>query len=117
MCLDALLRLAWCVGSGKAAGWLKLSKSGAVLERGPVDTAVGLPQHPSYEGAVVIGAGLERLPRNAQVAGGSGVLCAKDLLEYAEQHVPEALYNDRVNAARNDREFCARRTEVQATYW
>jgi hypothetical protein len=85
--------------------------------RGPIDTSVGSPERPSYEGAAVIGAGLERLPRNAQViGGGTGMLCAKDLLEYAERHAPELLYNDRVNAAKNDPGFCARRAEVQAAY-
>jgi hypothetical protein len=115
-CLDALLQLSWCLGSGKAAGWLKLSKSGAELVRGPVDASVGSPERPSYEGTVVIGQGLERLPRTAQVIGGTGMLCANDLLDFAERHAPAGLYAERVNAARNDPEFCARRAEVQAAY-
>jgi hypothetical protein len=107
-CLDALLRLSWCLGTGKAAGRLRLSKRGDVLVRGPVDACVGSPERLSYEGAAVIGAGLDQLPRNAQViGGGTGMLCAMDLLEYAERHAPELLYNDRVNAAKNDPGFCA----------
>jgi hypothetical protein len=62
-CLDALMRLAWCRGSGKAAGLLKLSKSGAVLVRGPVDACVGSPERLSYEGAAVIEDGIARRPR------------------------------------------------------
>jgi uncharacterized protein DUF3987 len=115
-CLDALMRLAWCRGSGKAAGWLKLSKSGAVLVRGPVDAIVGSPERLSYEGAAVLGKGLTTLPRTPRVIGGKGVLCANDLLAYADRVAPAEQYDNRVNAAKNDPEFCARRAEVQATY-
>ena len=115
-CLEALMRLAWCRGSGKAAGRLLLSKSGAVLVRGPVDACVGSPERLSYEGAAVIGNGLTTLPRVSQVIGGKGVLCANDLLEFAEQNAPAGLFVDRVNDARNEPEFCDRRAEVQATY-
>ena len=110
------MRLAWCRGSGKAAGRLKLSKSGAVLVRGPVDACVGSPERLSYEGAAVIGDGLTTLPRVSQVIGGKGVLCANDLLEFAEQNAPAELFVDRVNDAKNEPEFCDRRAAVQATY-
>ena len=106
------MRLAWCRGSGKAAGWLKLSKSGAVLVRGPVDACVGSPERLSYEGAAVVGNGLTRLPRIAQVIGGKGMLCAADLLEFADRHAPADRYDDRITDAKNDPEFRARASQA-----
>jgi Protein of unknown function (DUF3987) len=115
-CLEALMRLAWCRGSGKAAGRLKLSKSGAVLVRGPVDACVGSPERLSYEGAAVIGNGLTTLPRTALVVGGTGILCANDLLEFAERHASADRFVAVVTEAKNDPAFCERREKVRATY-
>ena len=75
-CLDAILRLSWCVGVGRSAGWLGLAKDGDPLVYGPVDVTVGSPERLVYEGEVSLGKGLERLPRISTVIGGSGVLCA-----------------------------------------
>jgi hypothetical protein len=115
-CLDALMRLAWCRGSGKAAGWLKLSKSGAVLVRGPVDACVGSPERLSYEGAAVIDEALARLPRTAQVIGGSRMLCANDLLEFAEHNAPAAQFVDLLTDARNDPDFRGKSDALKAEF-
>jgi hypothetical protein len=115
-CLDALLRLSWCCGKGKAAGRLMLSKRGDVLVRGPVDACVGSPERLSFEGAAVIGAGLDRLPRIAKVIGGAGMLCANDLLEFAERHASADRFDAVVTEAKNDLDFCERRDKVRATY-
>jgi hypothetical protein len=115
-CLDAFLRLSWCRGKGKAAGRLMLSKAGAVLVRGPVDACVGSPERLSFEGAAVIGAGLDLLPRTAQVIGGTGMLRASDLLEFAERHAPADRFVAVVTEAKNDPDFCERREKVQAKF-
>ena len=64
-CLEAILRLSWCVGVGpfrrmaragegrRSAGLRAVSTSPSVRPRGLV-----------YEGEVSLGKGLERLPRN-----------------------------------------------------
>ena len=93
-CLKALIRLAWCNGLGKSGGFLKLTKAGSVLSDGPVDVSVGSPERLSYEGAAVVGKGLTRLPRASQVIGGKGMLCASDLLAFADQQAPQAQYDD-----------------------
>ena len=41
--LEAFIRLAWCCGTGKGQGVLRLSKDGKVLVRGPVDISVAIP--------------------------------------------------------------------------
>jgi hypothetical protein len=115
-CLDALLRLSWCRGSGKSAGFLKLTKAGSVLVYGPVDTSVGSPERLSYEGAAVIGKGLTALPRNSVVTGGTGMLCAADLLAYADLHAPADLFEERVNAVKLKPDFVAQRTAMQGVY-
>ena len=115
-CLDALMRLAWCRGHGKSAGWLKLSKSGQALIRGAVDASVGSPERLSYEGAAVLSAGLTPLPRIAQVIGGKGMLCADDLLEYAARHAPEDRFVARVTAAKNDPDFREKSDALKAAF-
>ena len=115
-CLEALMRLSWCRGSGKAAGWLKLSKSGAVLVRGPVDACVGSPERLSYEGEAVIDDGISRLPRVSKVVGGTGMLCARDLVAFANQHAPEDQYHALVDEAKADPEFCKRRDAAKVAY-
>jgi hypothetical protein len=115
-CLKALMRLAWCRGSGKAAGWLKLSKSGAVLARGPVDACVGSPERLSYEGEAVIDDGISRLPRVSKVVGGTGMLCARDLVAFADRHAPEDQFHALVDEAKADPEFCERRDAAKVAY-
>ena len=115
-CLDALMRLAWCRGSGKAAGRLKLSKSGDVLVRGPIDACVGSPERLSYEGAAVIGDGLTTLPRDRAVIGGKGMLCANDLLEFADRDAPLERFANASTPQRTTRSSARRRAAVQAAY-
>ena len=70
-CLEAILRLSWCVGVGRSAGWLGLAKDGDPLVYGPCDVTVGSPERLVYEGEISLGKGLERLPRKSTVIGGS----------------------------------------------
>ena len=114
--LRALTRLAWCRGSGDGRGFLKLTKAGSVLVYGPVDTTVGSPERLSYEGANVIGKGVETLPRVSRVVGGAGVLCAKDLIAYADEHAPEAQFNALVEAEKAKPEFIAQRDALRGAH-
>ena len=61
------MRLSWCVGVGRSAGWLALAKDGDPLVYGPCDVTVGSPERLVYEGEISIGKGLERLPRKSTV--------------------------------------------------
>ena len=102
--LKALIRLAWCKGSGEARGFLKLSSAGSILPPyGPVDTTVGSAERVSYEGANVIGKGVKTLPRNSVGHGGHGMLCVKDLIAYADEHAPEAQFKALVEAEKRSR--------------
>ena len=77
-CLTAIMRLAWCVGIGRSAGWLALAKDGDPLVYGPCDVTVGSPERLVYEGEISIGKGLERLPRKSTVWGGTRhVVCGR----------------------------------------
>ena len=115
-CLKALMRLAWVRGKDKGAGWLMLSKRGDALVRGPIDACVGSPERLSYEGQVVIDDGISRLPRVSKVVGGTGMLCARDLVAFANQHAPEDQYRALVDEANADPEFCKRRDAAKLAY-
>ena len=115
-CLKALMRLAWVRGKDKGAGWLMLSKRGDTLVRGPIDACVGSPERLSYEGEAVIDDGISRLPRVSKVVGGSGMLCARDLVAFADQHAPEDQYQALVAEAKADPEFCKRRDAAKVAY-
>ena len=115
-CLKALMRLAWVRGKDKGAGWLMLSKRGDALVRGPIDACVGSPERLSYEGEAVIDDGISRLPRVSKVVGGTGMLCASDLVAFANQHASEDQYHALVDEAKADPEFCKRRDAAKAAY-
>ena len=115
-CLHAIMRLAWVHGQGAAAGWLVPSVCGSVLVRGPIDAVVGSPERLSYEGAGKLERGVKALPRVSRVIGGSGMVDADDLIAHADQHAPEQLFRERVEAARNDPAFVAARAAVDAAY-
>ena len=115
-CLKALMRLAWVRGKDKGAGWLMLSKRGDALVRGPIDACVGSPERLSYEGEAVIDDGISRLPRVSKVVGGTGMLCARDLVAFANQHAPEDQYHALVDEAKADPEFCKRRDAAKVAY-
>ena len=115
-CLVSILRLSWCVGVGRSAGWLGLAKDGDPLVYGPCDVTVGSPERLVYEGEVSLDKGLERLPRNSTVIGGSGVLCAAALIAFADQHAPVKQFNELVAAAKNDPAFLAQQAAVKAAY-
>ncbi len=87
-----------------------------MLSYGPVDVCVGSPERLSYEGAAVVGKGLATLPRTASVIGGAGVLCAADLLAYAELHAPEEQFKALFDAAKLDPEFAAEHAKVKAKH-
>ena len=115
-CLKALKRLSWVRGKDKGAGWLMLSKRGDALVRGPIDACVGSPERLSYEGEAVIDDGIRRLRRVSKVVGGTGMLCARDLVAFANQHAPEDQYHALVDEAKADPEFCKRRDAAKAAY-
>ena len=115
-CLKALMRLAWVRGKDKGAGRLMLSKRGDALVRGPIDACVGSPERLSYEGQAVIDDGISRLPRVSKVVGGTGMLCARDLVAFANQHAPEDQYHALVDEAKADPEFCKRRDAAKVAY-
>lgn len=115
-CLEALMRLAWCHGTGEAAGRLQLSKSGSVLVRGPVDVSVGSPERLSYEGAAIVGPRLKTLPRTAVVMGGNGILIAAELIAFADQVAPASLFAERCQSAADDPEFRVQRDGVRAKH-
>ena len=113
-CLEAILRLSWCIGVGRSAGWLGLAKDGDPLVYGPVDVTVGSPERLVYEGEVSLDKGLERLPRNSTVIGGNGVLCAADLIAFADQHAPVKQFDELVATAKIDPAFLAQQAAVKA---
>jgi hypothetical protein len=116
-CLDALLRLSWCVGSGEARGWLKLSRRGDALTRGAFDASVGSAERLSYEGEPTLEGGLKRLPRTSVLAGdGDGMLNAADLIAFADTFAPEARFNELVAAAKNDPKFLEDQAAQKAAY-
>jgi DNA polymerase len=115
-CLVAIQRLSWCVGSGRSAGWLGMAKDGDPLVYGPCDVTVGSPERLVYEGEVSLGKGLERLPRNSTVIGGRGVLCAADLIAFADKHAPVKQFDELVAAAKIDPAFLAQQATVKAAY-
>jgi hypothetical protein len=114
--LQAILRLAWCVGSGRSAGWVALAKDGDPLVYGPVDVTVWGTERLIYEGEITLGEGLERLPRNSAVIGGNGVLCAAKLIRFADKHAPVERFNELVAAAKAEPAFRAKQAEVKAAY-
>jgi hypothetical protein len=115
-CLEAVLRLSWCVGVGHSAGWLGLAKDGDPLVYGPVDVTVGSPERLVYEGAVTLDKGLERLPRLSKVIGGVSVLCAAELITFANQHAPAKQFNELVATKKIDPAFLAQQAAVKAAY-
>jgi hypothetical protein len=98
-CLHAILRLSWCIGEGRAKGWLGLSDDGKPLPYGPCDVAVGSAERLIYEGKILLRDGLEHLPRNAVVV--ASVLCAAKLIAFAEKHAPAKLFNKRRGAGQS----------------
>jgi phage/plasmid-associated DNA primase len=115
-CLNALMRLAWVKGTGKSGGRLELKKNGHVMPKGPIDAAVGAAERLVYEGAAEIHPRLITLPRKSHVVGGRGILCAADLVAYADLHAPEAQYKELIEAAKREPDFVALRQEVMAAY-
>jgi Family of unknown function (DUF5906) len=111
-CLKALMRLAWVNGHGR----LMLSKRGDVLVRGPIDACVGSPERLSYEGETVIDTGIVRLPRTSKAVGGGGMLCARDLVAFADLNAPEAAYEAKIAEAKSDPAFCQRREAAKVAY-
>jgi hypothetical protein len=110
--LAAFLRLAWCGG----LGFVLLSTAGTMLARGPIDASVGSLERLSYEGAAVIGAGIERLPRVSAVAGGSGVLGVADLLAYADRYAPQQRFDALFNEAKRDPALVAESEKLMAAH-
>ena len=70
----------------------------------------------SYEGAAVLGKGIERLPRVSTVAGGTGVLCAADLLAYADRHAPQEKFDALFNEKKSDPALIAESEKRKAAY-
>ena len=60
--------------------------------------------------------GISRLPRVSKVVGGTGMLCARDLVAFANQHAPEDQYHALVDEAKADPEFCKRRDAAKVAY-
>ena len=114
--LEAIRRLSWCRGVGRAAGWLGMAIDGDPLEYGPVDVTVGAAERLIYEGEVTVGNGIERLPRNSTLVGGTAVFCAVALLDYADEHAPVQRYDELVAKAKNDPVFLAEQKLVKAKY-
>ncbi len=115
-CLKALMRLAWVRGKDNGAGWLMLSKSGAMLVRGPIDACVGSPERLSYEGQVVIDAGISRLPRASKVVGGTGMLLRPRSGSVRQPACAREKYHALVDEAKADPEFCKRRDAAKVAY-
>ena len=115
-CLVAVLRLSWCIGVGRSAGWLGLAKDGDPLVYGPVDVTVGSPERLVYEGEVSLDKGLERLPRVSKVIGGNGILCAADLIAFANQHAPVKQFDKLVAKAKAEPAFLAQQAAVKEAY-
>ncbi len=93
-----------------------LAKDGDPLVYGPVDVTVGSPERLVYEGEVSVGKGLERLPRISAVLGGAGMLCAAELIAFADQHAPVKRFNELVEQAKLDPAFLAEQAAVKAAY-
>jgi hypothetical protein len=115
-CLHAILRLSWCRGKGRSAGWIKIGSDGRLYERGPADVSVGSPERLAYEGAATVDERLATLPRPAKLCGGAGVLRAADLLAYAEQHAPLDDFQQRVAEAKNDPAIIAGQKAARARH-
>ena len=76
-CLTAIMRLAWCVGVGRSAGWLALAKDGDPLIYGPCDVTVGSPERLVYEGEISIGKGLNGCRENRRSGRQRHVVCGR----------------------------------------
>ena len=115
-CLEAILRLSWCVGVGRSAGWLGLAKDGDPLVYGPC----------RRHGRFARASGLRRRGLARQRTGTAaaqfdgdwrpGVLCAAELIAFADQHAPVKQFNELVAAAKNDPAFLAQQAAVKAAY-
>jgi putative DNA primase/helicase len=79
--LDTLQARAWEAG----LAWITLSKSGGLLERSIVDTAVGSPERLIFEAPPILDAPVIRLPRPAIVSEGVALACPASPLERAAQ--------------------------------
>ena len=90
----AVVVVCWCRAFSRAG--LALAKDGDPLVYGPVDVTVGSPERLIYEGEVSLGKGIERLPRISSVSGGNAVLCAAELIAFADQHAPVKRFNELV---------------------
>ena len=99
-----------CAVSGAPRAGLGLANDGDPLEYGPVDVTVGAAERLIYEGEVTVGKGIERLPRNSTLVGGTAVFCAAALLDYADEHAPVKRYDELVAKAKNDPVFLAEQT-------
>jgi hypothetical protein len=113
-CLQAMMRLAWIKGIGRPR--LDVAEDGRPLVHGPVDTSVGSPERLAYEGSVIVGNGIDRLPRKATVTGGTGVLRAAELLGHADQHAPRDAYYALVKTKLDDPAFIAKQKEKRAQW-
>jgi hypothetical protein len=115
--LYALIRLAWCVGKGASGGYPKITKAGSVLAYGPFDATVGSAERLSYEGAITIEGNLETLPRvSVLVCDGEGMVCAADLIAYADKVAPEAQFRDLFEAAKSEPAFAAKVAAIKAAH-
>ena len=91
---EAIECLFWVHGHGR----VMVSKSGALLRRSPVDLAVFSPERVIYEGAPVVEAPIEAVPRTCAVRPG-GVLSAQALIDHAAAHAPKEMADRLFNEA------------------
>ena len=77
--LDTLEARAWAAG----LAWVALSKSGALLHRSIIDTAVGSPERLIFEAPPILDAPVIRLPRPAIISEGVALPCPAGPLEQA----------------------------------
>ena len=111
--LDALEKRAWAEG----LAWYALSKSGALLQRSIVDTAVGSPERLVFEAPPILDAPLYRLPRPAIVCEGQAIAPpypAPDLLNTAETQQDRARIAIQPKAEKTEAAFIKKRARVEA---
>ena len=77
--LGTLEARAWAAG----LAWVALSKSGALLHRSIIDTAVGSPERLIFEAPPILDAPVIRLPRPAIISEGVALPCPAGPLEQA----------------------------------
>jgi AAA domain len=112
--LDDLHKRLWLAGYG----WIKLSATGTMLERSPVDLAMKNPVQPIFEGAPELGPGLLQMPRPAVAHDGEPLdsraacppLTKAEMKKYARR-VQEAKTEKAADADRVRAEWVGARVE------